>query len=689
MIAGLVPLLVIGLIAYRGASNALTRNAEVKLQDVSFTTADTLDRNLFERYGDVQAFALSAPARSMDPARITEWIDAMMGIYTPIYNLMVVADANGRVIAVNGVDITGDSIQGATRRLLGRDVSGSDWFKNAISRSWKAGTTLVEDVHGDDLTSAVFGADSPQSRAMSFTYPIRDDAGKIVGVWTNRFNWDVTSAVIDSVRERAVATGAGSLNITMLGREGTVIASTDAGVQPFTASATGNSLATAALSSKEGTARGSQIATGGSVFGGFARSSGFETYPGVGWTFLATESSDEALSAVTSLRRSMLLSGVAILALLGAAAWFLGRGFARPLAALRDKMRHIGASGDLTARVDAARGDEIGQVGAAFNEMIGEFEQIIAEVGTNSNSLSSSAEEMASAAGAARSAVSEIASTMDHVATGASDQAHSSQRASATVDQIGSDVGQVAERSQSAAEAAGEADTAAQEGSETLSEAARAMDEIRESVVRAGEVVAGLGRHSEAIGAIVGTISDISAQTNLLALNAAIEAARAGEAGKGFAVVAEEVRKLAESSQESASSISGIIEEIQTEARRAVAAMEDGTGAVEGGSERMSAAADAFDAIRERVAHVSDEVAQVASAAVQLRSGADSALDAVGAVAAVSEENAAAAQQVSASTEESAASVELVSSVAGRVAESAGTLDRLVSRFEAGSRITG
>ena len=97
------------------------------------------------------------------------------------------------------------------------------------------------------------------------------------------------------------------------------------------------------------------------------------------------------------------------------------------------------------------------------------------------------------------------------------------------------------------------------QGAESASHASNAMAAVNHSTVQVAEAIGTLAAKSEQIGGIVDTITGIADQTNLLALNAAIEAARAGEQGRGFAVVAEEVRKLAEESQEAAGKISGLI----------------------------------------------------------------------------------------------------------------------------------
>src|SRR6266540_641861 len=119
--AGLVPLCVVGVISYRQAAGELHRSAGARLADVAFNATDKIDRNLFERYGDVQAFAKSDAARSLEPSRLSRWMDTMMATYTPIYQLMVVADTTGNVIAANSVGADGRPLD--TSSLSGLNVA--------------------------------------------------------------------------------------------------------------------------------------------------------------------------------------------------------------------------------------------------------------------------------------------------------------------------------------------------------------------------------------------------------------------------------------------------------------------------------------------------------------------------------------------------------------------------------------
>jgi methyl-accepting chemotaxis protein len=186
---------------------------------------------------------------------------------------------------------------------------------------------------------------------------------------------------------------------------------------------------------------------------------------------------------------------------------------------------------------------------------------------------------------------------------------------------------------------------------------------------------------SDQIGGIVDTITAIAEQTNLLALNAAIEAARAGEQGRGFAVVAEEVRKLAEESQEAAASIGALVGQIQAGTGKAVQVVTDGARQTDQSVETVEQARASFLRIdsgvkdmSERVESIADALRSFVSSGAEMQSGLEEVL-------AVAEQSSASAEQVSASTQETSASTEEIAASAADLATTARELEELVARF--------
>lgn len=207
------------------------------------------------------------------------------------------------------------------------------------------------------------------------------------------------------------------------------------------------------------------------------------------------------------------------------------------------------------------------------------------------------------------------------------------------------------------------------------------MISIWKTVDNSAQVVAELGERSKEIEQIVEAISGIASQTNLLALNAAIEAARAGEQGRGFAVVAEEVRKLAEQSQEAAKQIAKLISDIQGKTGEAVTAMVNGTQEVRRGTEVVDQAGRAFKDINGHVQEVAGIAQGTADGLIRLTAESQQILEGILDVKRTSQEISGQTQTISAASEEQSASVEEIAHSSQHLANLADQLQIIVAKF--------
>ncbi len=273
-----------------------------------------------------------------------------------------------------------------------------------------------------------------------------------------------------------------------------------------------------------------------------------------------------------------------------------------PLSRVVEASRRL-ADGDLNTRVQSTSHDELGLLSTAFNEMASKFHNLIVKLVDTTSRLEETAEHMATITEQTSQGVRNQHMDTESVATAMSEMA-------ATVQEVANNASQ-------ASAYAGEASQQANDGKSVVKETIDAIGFLSQKVENAAEVIKQLEKHSVSIGTVIDVIKSIAEQTNLLALNAAIEAARAGEQGRGFAVVADEVRNLAQRTQESTTEIQEIIERVQSGAAQSVSVMLEGQESATQSVDLASRAGASLDSITGAVSSISDMTIQIASAVEQ------------------------------------------------------------------------
>ncbi len=330
---------------------------------------------------------------------------------------------------------------------------------------------------------------------------------------------------------------------------------------------------------------------------------------------------------------------------------------------------HFGeaAEGNLSAKMETTRGDEIGRLASGYNKFLDNLRAMIGDIARTSDTLSSSSAKLAVVA--------------KEMSTGAKDMTEKAHTVAAAAEEASVNTLTVAENMEQMTGNLTSVATATEEMSATVGEIASNTEKARSISVDATEQAAALsgvmmelGRGAMEIGHVVETITSISDQTNLLALNATIEAARAGAAGKGFAVVANEIKELAKMTSKATEEIKTKIAGIQTSTENTIGDIESISSVIKQVGEIVSTIA---AAIEEQSVVTRDVAANVAQAS----SGVNVTNDNISQTAIVSQAIAKDIAEVSLAIQTMSSGGEQVQLSAGELAEISERLQRLVSRF--------
>lgn len=254
----------------------------------------------------------------------------------------------------------------------------------------------------------------------------------------------------------------------------------------------------------------------------------------------------------------------------------------------------------------------------------------------------------------------ELTSAFSEISNGMEMQASSVSGMNETMLQSGDMIRSVVTSAQALHQISLETEHTSNVGTEKIHLLQAEMKDVYDSVESTSQLMKELNDQTQQIGAILLKIREVTDQTNLLALNAAIEAVRAGEAGKGFAVVAGEVRKLAETSQQSTHEIEAILDGIQKKTLQVTGQVKAGQLAVEKGLGVTKQTSQTFQSMLASSKQGLQQAVEVEKSLVSFSRNSEVVIDEISSVSSVSEQSSAAVEEVLASVEEQANQIKQV-----------------------------
>ena len=588
VVLSVLPLALVGVLAYRIARGALEERIRFNLQTLAQQSDEKLERLLLDHYQNLAVWSQLGFIRD----------DAVTG------------DADGRVQqflheAKRNMDVAqelwvanaaGTVIAATAPALRGREVGDRDFLQAARRGAAWVGTPAMQ-----DLTGRV---------GMPIAFPLHAsfDRSKPVGVLVAVLDWPKILSILHAVR--VLPEGQDERGYLVLANSrGELLAAPPflTGWEPGRTRL--NALGLDAIDAvASGPAGSGEIEVRDSTYlVGYAMSP-TQPYLPDAWRTILLMRTDVAFAPLRNLLWAIVLLSIMLAALAVAGSLYWATQFSRPIMSLVPFLKSV-AGGDLSHGISIARRDELGMLADAANDMAAQLRMLLHDLQQASSQITGASTQVLNAA--------------EEHASGSVQQAASIAQVTATMEELTNTAKQIALSATSVEKIADDSAQAAHAGYDSVGEALEAMEKIRRRVADISGKTLLLGERSQRISEVLNLIKDIAGEIHLLAVNAAIESAAAGEHGKRFAIVASEVRRLAERTRESAEEIKGIVGEIQSATNTSVLATEQGVKEVENGVSLATRARGSLEEIIQMVDRTTQAIRQITFATQQQQSASE------------------------------------------------------------------
>jgi methyl-accepting chemotaxis protein len=407
----------------------------------------------------------------------------------------------------------------------------------------------------------------------------------------------------------------------------------------------------------------------------------FAQIPDSNWFVVSTIPTSFIHSESVAIRTTIIYVSLIIFILAIIISVFIALSISNPLKKLEGLMKKA-MEGNLDISITDNFSDEISNLSNNFNKMLANIRKLVTKVSTSSNQVLSSAEKLSQMSYDYYTSSEQIAVSMDEIAKGTSDQATNNYKSLEYITTLSNDIKKVGSDMETVSEIIYSTKYLSQNALKSvkdLNEKSIQTTKVSEDIVTQ---INSFYADMKEIQKIVKFIGNIAEQTNLLSLNAAIEAARAGEAGKGFAVVAEEVRKLADKTNESLTSINNSIQNIQAKADLTFSSANKTQQIVNEQIHAVNKTDDSFKAIFSSMENISNYMKEFEISVNKILESSGKTLEAINNISSVSEETAATVEQITATTQQQIEGIAEVSSHSKLLSGMAQELNDSISSFK-------